>query len=204
MKSLPSSYLGPVSYFKFISDSPQILIEAKEHFLKQTYRNRCYIYGANGVLALSIPLQKRKNNLSIDQVLISYVDNWQKIHWKSIESAYSASPFFEFYEEELKPFYTDLRIESLLEFNRQIQVVVLKLIKLKFESSYTEDYSAQEEDWRKTIHPKNNDYLKAFQFPKYIQVFEDKHGFIPNLSILDVLFNLGPRTKDYINSIEFK
>lgn len=201
---LPSSYLAPVSYFKLISESPQFAIETKEHFIKQTYRNRCYIYGANGNLSLSIPLQKRGNRTTIDQVKISYEENWQKIHWKSMESAYRTSPYFEFYEEEFRPFYKSKDIISLLEFNQKIQQTVLNLIKQKVKISLTDKYETTEKDWRKSIHPKNKEYTQAFHFPNYMQVFEDKYGFIPNLSIIDVLFNLGPRTMDYINSVEIK
>lgn len=201
---LPSSYLAPVSYFKLISESPKFAIETKEHFIKQTYRNRCYIYGANGNLSLSIPLQKRGNRTTIDQVKISYEENWQKIHWKSMESAYRTSPYFEFYEEEFRPFYESKDIISLLEFNQKIQQTVLNLIKQKVEISLTDKYETSEKDWRKSIHPKNKEHTQAFHFPKYMQVFEDKYGFIPNLSIIDVLFNLGPRTMDYINSVEIK
>ena len=201
MITLASSYWGPASYFKILSMNEQIAIETQEHFIKQSFRNRCQIYGANGPLNLSIPLRKWKNNAPINQIKISYEDNWQQVHWKSIESSYRASPFFEFYEEEIKPFYQSAEIESLLEFNQKTLFCILNLIKLKPNISETDRFEKQERDWRIIIQPKNKGLNKTFQFPKYIQVFEDKHGFISNLSILDVLFNLGPQTSNYLNSI---
>ncbi|KAA3651616.1 MAG: hypothetical protein DWP98_02630 [Bacteroidetes bacterium] len=199
---LPSAYLGPVSYFKLISENPNHFIESKAHFTKQTYRNRCYIYGANGSLGLTIPLQKWKNHTKIEDVLISYDENWQTIHWKSIESAYRTSPYFEYYEMELRPFYESKAQTSLLEFNTQLQLKIADIIKLQYTFAYTEKYESTNPDWRILMHPRNQAFNATFNFPKYIQVFEDKYGFLSNLSILDALFNLGPKTLDYINSIE--
>jgi hypothetical protein len=201
---LPTCYLGPISYFKLISENSEILIDSKENFIKQSYRNRCYIYGANGSLSLSIPLQKRKNHTPIENIKISYDESWQKMHWRSIESAYRTSPFFEFYEDDLKPFFESKEHTKLLKFNADIQSIILNLIKINTKIGFTQKYENVNPDWRQLIHPKDLKYQNSFQFPKYIQVFEEKYGFIPNLSILDVLFNLGPRTLDYLKSIEFQ
>lgn len=197
---LPTAYFPPVLHFALIAQSSTYEIEAFEHFVKQSFRSRCEIYGANGKLTLVVPLKKWKNHSLTHEVKISYDEDWQKLHWKSIESAYRTSPYFEFYEEELKPLF-NLQFESVLEYNQKIEQELKDILAINPKASITKEYREAEVDWRKHIHPKNKKKDLAVNFPKYIQVFEEKHSFIPNLSILDLLFNLGPNSKSYLEQL---
>lgn len=198
--TLPSSYFPPIFQFSLIAQVENYKVEFHEHFIKQSYRSRCEIYGANGKLNLVIPLQKWKNNTPIHDIKISYDENWQQLHWKSIESAYRASPYFEFYEEELKPLVF-LKMESLLERNQILETEIKSLLGIKTIATKTTQYAVEQPDYRIKIHPKNKALQLAVRFPKYIQVFEEKKGFLPNLSILDLLFNLGPESNPYLQTI---
>ena len=197
---LPSSYFPPIFQFALIARAKEYEVEHSEHFVKQSFRSRCEIYGANGKLSLVIPLNKWKNNCPIQDIQINYDENWQQIHWKSIESAYRASPYFEFYEEDLKPLVF-LETTSLLNRNQILEQEIKDLMGIKTTSTPTLEYTSNETDYRTIIHPKNKELPLTVKFPKYIQVFEEKQGFIPNLSILDLLFNLGPESKTYLQTI---
>lgn len=200
MLTLPSSCFAPILQYALIYDAGNYRTERKEHFIKQSYRSRYQIYGANGLLNLVVPLKKWKNRTLIENIEISYDEDWQQLHWRSIESAYRASPFFEFYEEEIKPLVFSKEINLLLR-NSQIEQAICKLIGISSTVTFTESYDQQEPDWRTIINPKNKTEIESVSLPKYIQVFEDKHGFIPNLSILDLLFNLGPESKPYLTQL---
>ena len=172
-----------------------------EHFQKQTTRNRCSIYSPNGLQQLVIPLDGRKDKSLTKEIRISNGNHWQKLHWRSFESAYRSSPYFEFYEDDLKRFYTD-EYDLLFEFNTALQNKILDLLKIKKEFSYTTEYKKVPTgiaDHRDHLSKKNLAELK--NFPRYIQVFEDKFGFLPNLSIADLLFDLGPQATEYLQTI---
>ena len=192
---LSTAYLPPLAWFQKIISSDRIFIEKHEHFVKQTYRNRCHIYGANGVQALSIPLENTHEKTLISEKKIAYKQNWQQQHWRSIESAYRNSPYFIYYEDELKSFYQD-KYEHLLEYNTEILKALFKLLKIKTELCFTDSFEKKAaDDHRYKISPKagpEND-LKP-----YTQVFSEKHGFQPNLSIIDLLFNKGPDSVEYL------
>lgn len=192
---LSTSYLAPIQYYTKLLNYKQVYIEIHDHFIKQTYRNRCKIYGANGLLQLSIPVKKDQVKTKVKDILIDYDTNWQKMHWKSIESAYRSSPFFEFYEDDLKPFYTK-KYKYLFDFNADIQKVILDLLEIVTNIKFTEDFihadNHQFDDYREKIHPKKQVEDPNFNIQKYNQVFTEKHGFIENLSIIDLLFNEGP------------
>lgn len=194
---LSSTYLGPIEYYSRLLLHSSILIERFEYFPKQTFRNRCHIYGANGLLSLSIPLKKNKEKTIIKDIQIAPDNNWQKIHWKSIESAYRCSPYFEFYEQDFAPHYFK-KFNFLLDFNEILQNTVLNLLNAKVKISYTENYLKENpsvEDYRSRISPKLKNLSDENYITKpYVQVFQNKHGFIPNLSIIDLLFNQGPQT----------
>lgn len=198
---LPCVYLGPVQYYSVLKNSGKSIIELYEHFPKQTYRNRCEIYGANGKLRLSIPLANRTERTIINDIKINNNDNWQKLHWRSIESAYRRSPFFEYYEADFISFYEN-KFDFLVDFNLKIQEKILSLLKfsptIEFTTEYVKSYSDCS-DYRNTISPKK-DITKdnAFEIKPYNQAFESKFGFIPNLSIIDLLFNQGPKSLDYM------
>ncbi len=196
---LSSAYLAPLEYYKKMRADDSVLIEHHEHFLKQTYRSRCEIYSPNGKQTLSIPLVDRNHRQSMKDVKISYDYNWQHLHWKSMESAYRRSPFFEFYEDDFRHYYEERKFEFLLDLNEELQQLVMSSIKLKKNYTFTTEYKTnyeEIEDCRNTITPKVQPH--DTESIKYTQVFESRHGFIPNLSIVDLLFNQGPRALDYI------
>ncbi len=194
-----TAYLPPISYIKEFVKSEQIFIEYHEHYIKQTYRNRAEIYGANGILALSIPVEhKNLFTIPIREVKISSEQPWQRIHWRSIESAYRNSPYFEYYEEELKPFYKK-NYQFLIEWNQDILLLLLKLLGVSKEISFTESYNEQPDntDLRNKFLPGSGSFIPP---EPYTQVFSEKHGFIPDLSIIDLLFNEGPKASQLIQA----
>ena len=190
---LPISYLGPVAYYSAILQSEEIFIETKEHFIKQSFRNRCIIMGANGTQTLTIPKERKSSDKTlISDISISNQDNWQKSHWQSIVSAYNSSPFFEYYKDELFPFYNK-KHSSLFDFNLKLSKTILELMqvekKLNFTSKFQKEFNGL--DFRSSKFILKNQ-------EEYHQVFSEKYSFVPNLSILDVLFNLGPETTSYL------
>lgn len=200
------AYWPNLHYFYYVLHSEIVLIEQHEHYQKQSYRNRTRILSANGALDLSIPvLKKAPKELSRD-VEISYQEAWQMKHWRAIVSAYSNSPYFEHFESEIFPFYSQ-RYASLLELNLTQLETLLKLLKVKKDIQLTEGYHkivGNVTDLRELIHPKKQPdhsdpaYSKLSQ--PYYQTFESKFEFVPNLSILDLLFNEGLQTLDYLGS----
>ena len=196
---LSTAYLAPVQYYSKLLSYENIHIEIHENFIKQSYRNRCVIYGANGAMSLSIPIKKLSPKTIIKDLLIDYDTKWQKLHWKSIESAYRSSPFFEFYEDDLKPYYQK-KIKFLLDFNNQLQEVILENLGVKANITQTTDYVNEHvieyDDFRYIIHPKKKIQDISFELPRYTQVFQDKFDFIPDLS--DLLFNEGPNSINFL------
>lgn len=199
---LSSAYLAPIQYYQKLKRYNNCIIEHNENFIKQTYRSRCNIYSPNGLLTLSIPLEKRNKRQTVKDIKISYEYNWQVLHWRSLESSYRRSPFFEYFEDDLQPFYHDKKFEYLIDFNEAIQQEILSLIKLKPNYSFTQEYKEKYEgvdDYRNIISPKESINLDTnYSSQTYFQVFETRHGFIPNLSIVDLLFNQGSRVLDYL------
>jgi hypothetical protein len=196
---LSTAYFPPIQYIsKFLSFST-VEIEQFENYNKQSYRNRCIILSANGPLSLSIPVQKDFHpKIRISEIKLDYDTNWRKIHWKAIEAAYKRSPFFEFYLDDFYPFFTE-KFEFLLPFNSAILDIILKRIGISAKIVYSRSYvekNNEYEDFRDSIHPKPAKALKDCEFKQiyYQQVFFSKFGFVPNLSILDLLFNEGPNS----------
>ncbi len=193
---LSTAYLAPIQYFTKFVEYDKVIIEAHENFIKQTYRNRCKIYAANGELSLSIPVKKNAPKTKIKELQIDYDTNWRKLHWKSIESAYNSSPFFEYYIDDFSPFYTK-KFKYLFDFNTELLKMILENIDISTNIDFTETFFNNEyemDDFREQIHPKNRDVDKNFKIIEYTQVFQSKHSFIPNLSIVDLLFNEGPNS----------
>ena len=188
----PSTFLGPIEYYALLKKNPQSLLEVHEHFPKQTIRSRTEIYGANGKLNISLPLQKRKNeHTPIAQIRISYDESWQNILWRSITASYRSSPFFEYYESELEKLIY-VKHEFLLDYNTSLHNWICAKLKLTSTLIPTTEYHktySDINDFRSSIHSKKG---PAFVHPEYMQVFANKMGFIPNLSIVDLLFNEGP------------
>lgn len=201
MIHLATAYFSPILHYALMVQSEAYSIEAEEHFVKQSFRSRCEIYGANGKLNLVVPLKKWRNHSNTKEIEVSYEENWQKLHWRSIVSSYRASPYFEFYEEEIEPLVF-LKESKLIERNQRIEEELKSILKISTPSSITTEYlPSSTNDWRGILHPKNKKIREEVNFSTYIQVFESKHGFIPNLSILDLLFNLGPDSKKYLQQL---
>ena len=190
---LPPFYLAPTEYYALLAKADKVLLENCEHYTKQTYRNRCRIVSANGVLDLVIPVEKisRAKQLTRD-VRIAGFSDWQLQHWRSIEASYNSSPFFEFYKDDFLPFY-EKKWTFLQDFNLAIQDKVLELIdihpNIELTKTYQTNFDENIIDFREQIHPKKQSNFVIL--PNYYQVFEQKFGFIPNLSIIDLLFNMG-------------
>ena len=193
---LPTAYLAPISYYAILLQYPNCSIELYEHFIKQSIRNRCDIYGANGKLRLTIPKQRKGSSKTcIKDIQISYKQNWQKEHWNAIVSAYNSSPYFEYYKDELLPFFEE-KEEYLTSFNNKLQIVILSILQEEKKVKTTTEYLHQGD-----FSDLRNYNWKIEKQEKYDQVFMEKQGFIPNLSILDLLFNLGPESADYLNNV---
>lgn len=201
-----TAYFAPVQYYALLRQSTDPVIEAWEHYLKQSYRNRCIIGTANGLMPLSLPVDKiNSEKATIRDVKISDHGNWQHLHWNSIESAYNSSPFFEYYADDLRPFFEE-KAGFLLDFNERIRVKMCELLDISGEVRYSTEYLKKDHlpegylDFRESIHPKK-DWTKTdavFTAKPYYQVFDHKFGFQPNLSILDLLFNMGPEAILYL------
>ena len=192
----PTVYFGHLNYYRALTLQKKVLIEAKEHFIKQTYRNRCEILTANGVQALSIPVYRRNGSkTSIDEVEISCDIDWRKDHWKAIESAYSSSPYFEHYGLEIKELIFQNET-NLLKFNETIQDRIFAWFDFDLSTDFSTEYSIQKKDYRTILN--QNTTLESTSKNKYIQVFSPSHNFVDNLSILDALFCLGPMARKLI------
>lgn len=202
---LTSAYLAPVQYYQHMVSIPKIIIEHHDNYVKQTYRNRCYIAGAEGIQSLTIPIVKpQTSKANIRDIEISNHGNWQHLHWNAIQSAYSNTAYFEFYKDYFIPFYENNE-RFLFDFNIKLQEIITDLLDLDIEymltDRYKEDFDTNEIDLREIIHPKKDYklYDKQFVSKPYYQVFDDRHGFIANLSILDLLFNKGPESIFYLD-----
>lgn len=204
---LSSSYLGCIQYFQKLASYPQIVIEQHDNYTKQTYRNRCHIIGAEGIQSLTIPVIKSGElKTSMKDIKISDHGNWKHLHWHAIVSAYNNSPYFEFYAAEFEPFYNGTKnFKYLLDFNEELQSLILNLLCIDkhytYSSEYKTDFNVSEVDFRDIIHPKKGykDTDVSFDVVPYYQVFKEKHGFVPNLSIIDLLFNKGPESVFYLD-----
>lgn len=196
---LSSTYLGPIHYYSKLLAYPHLTIEQHDHYSKQTYRNRCLIATAEGIQALTIPTERHSGSKCLmKDVRISSHGNWQHTHWNAIVSAYRHSPFFEYYEDDFHPFY-EKKFNFLFDYNMGLQALVCELIDIEPQLEISSDYLSTNEnevdDYRTMIHPKKNFREDAsFKSLPYYQVFQQRHGFQSNLSILDLLFNMGPES----------
>jgi hypothetical protein len=203
---MPNAYFGPIEFFAYLVQQNQAIIEVSDNFQKQTYRNRCYIYGANGKLMLNAPIKhnKKGDRLMVKDVELANDSNWLTVQWKSIETAYRTSPYFEFYEDDLRPFF-EKEHKNLLEMTLESIDIVKDILQEDWKLSYTEEYyknyGESDLDLRDYFNAKKDSETK---FPEYIQVFSNKFGFIPNLSILDLIFNEGPNAVNYLQNIDLK
>lgn len=200
---LSTAYLAPVQYYTKCFMYKHIFIEADENYQKQSYRNRCNILSANGVLPLTVPVSKDMPKVKTRDIRIDNSLEWQKNHWTSIESAYSSSPFFEFYTDQFSTFYTK-KFRFLLDFNLKLQHYILDQLEIKPSVSLTKKFIEKGtqgyDDYRDSIHPKKRQQKRDTSFKPefYYQVFQEKYGFISNLSIIDLLFNEGPNAENIL------
>jgi hypothetical protein len=190
---LTTAYLGTVEYYSFLIDSGTVHIEAFENYEKQSWRNRFRILSANGVMDLSIPVVRGDSpGQPIREVRIDYRQNWQKNHFRAVESAYRRSPYYEFLIDEIR-FIWQIRTEYLFDFNNLAMAAVLKLMKKDICVELTRDYRPDgfygPGDFRYLIHPKEKKQGTGYVPVPYHQVFSDRFGFVQGLSILDWLFN---------------
>ena len=198
---LHPAYFGSIASISKMVKASNLWFEKHDNYEKQTYRNRMDVYGANGMLPLTIPVNySQKERKLYSEVKIANTYNWQSSHWKSLESAYKTSPFFEYYEDELRPLYTK-PFKYLMEFNIACLESLMTCMQHELDFSWTtrfeKDYSDTNIlDARQFIQRKS---IKInFNLDGYTQVFQNKHGFLKNLSVLDLLFNEGPNTLDYL------
>lgn len=194
----PVFYFGPISYFGKLIQADDYEFEIHENFPKQTYRNRCYIQGANGKLRLAIPT-KHNGKRAMKDIEVSYDSNWQKEHFKSLVSAYQSSPYFEYYEDAIAKIY-EKKEKFLLDINFKTLDFINSKLNLELNLKTTEAYQN---------YDKNSDLRNSFDaksepqtpMPEYMQVFEEKLGFMPDLSIIDLLCNEGPKSTTYLKQI---
>ncbi|WP_040559455.1 WbqC family protein [Kordia algicida OT-1] len=193
------TYFPSIAHYVMFAKTEHLVYEMEDNFQKQTYRNRTYIYGANGKLMFNVPVRhnKQQKHQKYKEIQIANETAWQRLHWKSLESAYRTSPYFEYYEDELRPLF-EKRYTHLIDLNFDTIEIVNECLQLEIETSKTSEYHSiitGMQDFRKlAVVKKEPDY----GFDKYTQVFENKHGFISNLSILDLLFNEGTNALAYL------
>ena len=198
---LSTTYFGPVQWYQKLNTADVTLVEAHENYCKQTYRNRCVIATANGTQALTVPVERPAdidlNRCPIRDLRISDHGRWRQLHWNALQSAYSESPFFEYYVDDIKPFFTR-RYDFLFDFNMEICERVCSLLDVRPKIELTTEYVNHDDlddgmaDFRDAIVPKHPKPDETFVHRQYYQVFAGKTGFLPNLSVLDLLFNMGP------------
>lgn len=199
---LSIAYFPPISWFRFLLNTDEVYIEKYEHYVKQTYRNRFHILSANGPMALSIPVVKASSKkILIKDVQIDYATNWQKQHLKSLNAAYRNTAFYELLIDEFLPYYTK-KTKFLFDFNYKIINTVLEILEVNKELKFTGHFvetNKYDYDFRYSIKPKKqvND-ISEFVNKPYYQAFSDKFPFIPDLSIVDLLFNMGHETYGYL------
>ena len=193
------TYFPSIAHYVAFAKSDGVVFEMEDNFQKQTYRNRTYIYGANGKLMFTVPVRHDKSiqHQSYKDIQLANETPWQRLHWKSLESAYRTSPYFEYYEHELKPLF-EKKYTFLMDLNLDTIEIINDCLQLEVPTSKTEEYVpivTEIHDYRKLVNVKKE---PDHGFDTYTQVFADKHGFISNLSILDLLFNEGTNALSYL------
>lgn len=200
---LHPTFFPSIAHWVAIINADKIFFEVNDTYQKQTYRNRTNIYSANGKLSLSIPvIYSQKNRQLYRDIKIFNDSKWQALQWKSILSAYRTSPFFEFYEDEIAPLFNTNQ-DYLMEFNFKCFETIMECLQLDIKFDKTVEYTKECVNMYDFRHLANARKEKENDFDNYIQVFSNKHGFISNLSILDLLFNEGPNALSYLEAQTF-
>lgn len=198
---LSAAYFGPVQWYQKLNRYDRCLIECHDHYVKQTYRNRCTIATTQGMQTLSVPIERYDGlKCAMRDIRVSDHGNWRHLHWNALMSAYGESPFFEYYADDIRPFF-EKRWEFLFDFNMEITFKMCELIDIRPTISTTDTYVADTagmHDFRDTIRPKHPLPDEQFVPTPYYQVYRQKHGFLPNLSVLDLLFNEGNEAVFYL------
>lgn len=198
---LSTAYLPTIEYFAFIAKSEVFFLEGCETFQKQSYRNRAYILTAGGVQSLILPTHHNTQRCCIRDVRIDYKDHWQLKHWRAIETAYSGTPYFLYYKDFLYPFF-EKKYDFLFDYNTELTMALLKLLKIKKVPAITETYINICEDaldLRSAIHPKRERVVESLAYP---QIFSDRQPFTDRLSVIDLLFNLGPEAAQHLSQLK--
>ena len=202
---LQTTYFGPIQWYQKLYRYDRCVIEQHDSYQKQTYRNRCVIATANGLQALTVPVELRgkteegrDERIEVRDVRISDHNQWRRVHWNALQSAYSESPFFEYYADDIRPFF-EKKYEFLIDFNEAIRQKICELIDIHPQVVYSSEFVSSEfNDFRDVIHAKHPKEDPDFQLRSYWQVFQHRYGFQPNLSILDLLFCMGPESVFYL------
>ena len=194
------TYFSPISQYSEIVKSDSVVFEMEDNFQKQSYRNRCYIFNANGKQLLNIPVKDKNKGTSqrkkTKDLLVDNDAHWQTHHLKSLQTAYRTSPFYEFYEDDLRTIFTK-KYTFLQDVNIDTYLFIADALQIPLTYSKTKEYNitTDKNDFRELADVK---FQPKKTVEKYIQMFDDKHGFIPNLSVLDLLFMEGPNTISYL------
>ncbi|WBX72050.1 WbqC family protein [Tenacibaculum retecalamus] len=196
------TYFAPISQYAAVYKSDSVVFEFEDNYQKQTYRNRCYIYGANGKLTLNIPVKHllKENRKKTKDTLVDNDSQWQQQHFKSLQSAYRSSPFFEFFEDDIAKIFNK-KYTYLQDVNIDTHLFITDALQIDTSFSKTENYevTANNLDFRNLAIAKKG---VTIEIETYIQMFDDKHGFIPNLSILDLLFMEGTNAISFLEKIK--
>lgn len=192
------AYLPPVEYFSLISGADEVFIEANENYIKQSYRSRCYILSSHGPQMLPVPvIEGSRHKIPVRQARIDYSKKWQQVHLRGMASSYRCSPYFDFYYETIEKIIS-ARHELLWELNMKLLEAILKMMKIRIRIRFTADYEPavnEPYDYRYRLDPAKT----ALAIHKeYMQVFKNPSGFVPNLSIVDLIFNQGPDSVDFL------
>ena len=183
-----------MSYYQKMVAAPHVVIDQHEHFIKQTYRNRCLIAAPDGVQALTVPIVRNDpSHTAMRDIQISPHGNWQHLHWHAFVTAYDGSPYFEYYADDFRPFY-ERPFKFLLDFNEGLRLLLCELLDIQPSVQLSEAYQSGSgtSDFRSSLTPKQPD--PDFLPRRYYQVFAQRNGFLPNLSVVDLLFNMGPES----------